>query len=212
LERGYLQLGASSTPGIYILPPMLARFRRSYPNLEVTFNLGNSREIVEEILKDRLDLGFIEGHENTAGVQVQPFLEDELVMIAPAGHPLMGKELIKPDDLEGETFIWREAGSGTREGMATLLEQIGIHPENALELGNCEGVKRAVAAGLGLSAVSRWAVEMEHSLGMLAILNGEGLSFQRSLYIITRKDRRLSAAALGFLAHLRKYDLLPSTE
>lgn len=204
LERGYLRLGASSTPGVYLLPQVLAGFRRRYPNLEVTLHLGNSQEIVQGILNDQIDLGFVEGYESTPGIQVQPFGEDELVLIAPADHPLLGKALVTPNDLAGETFIWREAGSGTREGMAVLLERIGIQPKNSLELRGCEGVKRAVGARLGLSVISRHAIEMELSLGILKILLGGGLSIRRRLHIITRKDRRSSVAALAFLVHVRE--------
>ena len=204
LERGYLRLGASSTPGVYILPSILAGFRKQYPGLEVTFHIGNSEEIVQGILKDQFDLGFVEGHENAPGIQVQPFLKDALVLIAPANHPKLEKEFATLNDLAGEFFIWGETGSGTREGMSALLGKVGIQPENSLELCGCEGVKRSVAAGLGLSAVSRLAIEMEISMGVLAILEGDGLSLPRSLHIITRKDRRPSAAGLAFLAYLRK--------
>ena len=204
LERGFLRLGASSTPGVYVLPSMLAGFRKQYPGLEVTFHIGNSQEIVQGILNNQFDLGFVEGYEHTPGIQVQPFIEDELVLIAPTDHPMMAIGAVTPADLAGETFIWRETGSGTREGMATLLKNIDIQLENALELRGCEGVKHAVAAGLGLSVVSRMAIEMEMSAGVLGVIRGEGLSLPRSLQIITRKDRRPSAAGLAFLAYSRK--------
>lgn len=212
LERGYLRMGASSTPGIYLLPSVLAGFQKLHPGLELTFQLGNSQEIVQGILDDQIDLGFVEGYENTPGIQVQPFLEDELVLIAPADHPFARMDSIAPAELAGETFIWREAGSGTRIGMSALLDKADIQPENSLELNGCEGVKRAVTVGLGLSVVSNLSIEMELSTGILAIIRGEGLSLSRSLSIITRKDRRPSAAALAFLAHTRKYDPLPSTD
>ena len=158
LERGYLRLGASSTLGIYVLPSVLAEFRELHPGLEVTFQLGNSREIVQEILNDQIDLGFVEGYENTPGIQVQPFFNDDLVLIVPPDHPLTEMEVVVPADLAGETFIWREAGSGTRAGMVILLEGAGIRPGDSLELGSCEGIKNIVAAGLGLSAVSSLSV------------------------------------------------------
>jgi DNA-binding transcriptional LysR family regulator len=162
-------------------------------------------------LNDQIDLGFVEGFEYTPGIQVQPYGEDQLVLTASADHPLLGKELIIPNDLAGETFIWREAGSGTREGMNQLLEEAGIHPIDSLELCGCEGVKRAVAAGLGLSVVSSLTIEIELSQGMLTILRGDGLSLKRSLHIINRKDRRFPVAASAFLAYVRKYAPLTST-
>ena len=212
LERGFLRLGASSTPGNYLLPASLVSFRRQHPNLELTFHLGNSQEIIQGVLRGEFDLGFVEGFETTAGIQVQTFSKDVLVLIASADHALAGMGRVSPADLEGETFIWREEGSGTREGMKRLLEEAHIYPSNSLELCGCEGVKRAVAAGLGLSVVSRHAVEMELSFGVLAVLSGEKLSLERSLYIVTRKDQHPSVTALAFLASLRKTDLAPTNE
>ncbi|MEW6716532.1 MAG: LysR family transcriptional regulator [Chloroflexota bacterium] len=204
LERGYLRLGASSTPGVYLLPPLLAGFRKQYPKLEIRLHLGNSQEIIQMVLSDQADLGIVEGYEMKPGLQVQPFEKDVLVLIAPANHPLAGKENISPADLMDETFIFREAGSGTREGMGEMLEKIGVAPENSLEICGCEGVKRVVAAGLGLSFVSQRAIELEVAQGMLVILEGQGLHAERTLSIVNHKDRRLSAAALAFLARLRK--------
>lgn len=156
------------------------------------------------MLKDRLDLGFVEGHENTPGIHVQPFTSDQLVLIAASGHPLAGKLNVEAADLQGETFIWREVGSGIRDVMAKLLDDVGIHPGYALELHSCEGVTRVVAAGLGLSVVSRHAIELELIQGLLVVLEGPGLNAQRALSIVTHKDRRPSAASLAFLTNLWK--------
>lgn len=204
LERGYLRLGASSTPGLYLLPPHLATFQARHPSLEVTLHLGNSQEIVAQVLANALDLGFVEGHTEAAGLQVQPFVTDELVFIAPAGHRLAGWEGLEPENLAEETFIWREGGSGTREAMEAMLERLGIRPAQSLELRGCEGVKRAVAAGLGISFVSRHAVELELAQGLLVMLEGPEFHANRELSIVSHKDVRPSAAALAFLAHLRK--------
>lgn len=204
LEQGYLRLGASSTPGLYLLPPHLASFRTRYPGLEVTLHLGNSREIVAQVLSNELDLGFVEGHADVAGIQVQSFVTDELVFIAPAGHRLGGHEELETQALTGEAFIWREEGSGTRDAMEAMLGQLGIQPVRALVMRGCEGVKRAVMAGLGISFVSRHAVELELAHGLLVVLEDPRLRADRELSIVSHKDVRPSAAALAFLAHLRK--------
>jgi DNA-binding transcriptional LysR family regulator len=204
LERGYLRLGASSTPGLYLLPSHLAGFRTRYPGLDVTLHLGNSREIVAQVLTNALDLGFVEGYVEVAGLQVRPFATDELVFVAPVGHRLAGQEVLEPQDLAVETFIWREEGSGTREAMEAKLTQLGIEPARSLELRGCEGVKRVVAAGLGISLVSRHAVELELAQGLLAVLEGPDLHATQELTVVSHKDVRPSAAALAFLAHLRK--------
>ena len=204
LERGYLRLGASSTPGLYILPLLVASFWKYHPGLEITLELGNSQEIVEKTLNNKLDLGFVEGYETAPGIQSQPLVPDKLVVIAAHVSPLAGKSRVSATDLEAETFIWREKGSGTREAMAHLLTTLGITPRGFLELYSCEGVKRGVAAGLGISLVSRRSIEQELTQKILAILEGSGLSAERVINIVAHKDVRPSAATLAFIAHIRK--------
>lgn len=119
--------------------------------------------------------------------------------------------ILREAELVGETFIWRETGSGTREGRTGLFEKQGIQQKNTLEISSCEGVKRAVAAGLGLSMVSRLAIELELAAGILAIIRGESLSSSRVIHIIHRKDRRPSIAALAFQAYLHKVQHLESS-
>lgn len=204
LERGYLRLGASSTPGLYILPPLIASFWKHHPGLEITLELGNSREIVEKILNNLLDLGFVEAYEMEPGIQSQPFVADELVFVAAHESPLAKKSWVSAPDLEAETLIWREKGSGTREAMANLLTALRVTPRGFLELHGCEGVKRGVAAGLGISLVSRRSVEGELAQGTLAILEEPGLSVERVINAAAHKDARPSAAALAFMAHIRK--------
>jgi DNA-binding transcriptional LysR family regulator len=204
LERGYLRLGASSTPGLYILPTLIANFWELYPGLEVTLNLGNSQEIVSKMLANQIDLGFVEGSEMTPGIQAQPLISDQLVWIVSPGSALAQKSQVDVSDLAQETAIWREAGSGTRQAMARFLASVGIKPRHSFVLQSCEGVKRAVAAGLGISLVSQRAIYQEVQLKTLMILKGSGLQESGQLIIISRKDLRPTAATLAFLAHVRK--------
>lgn len=204
LERGYLRLGASSTPGLYLLPEMIAAFNRRHPGLDVSLAIGNSGQVVDQVLAGKIDLGFAGGFVEAAGLQVQPFVNDELVLIAPVGHRLVGRADVPAGELAGETFVTRETGSGTCRAMEAMLEALGVKPQRALEMNGCEAVKRAVAAGLGLSFVSRYAIDLELEQRVLIVLQGPGLSLSRQLHIISRKDARLSPGALAFLALARK--------
>lgn len=204
LERGSLRLGASSTPGLYLLPEMMAAFSHRYPHLQVSLSISNSRQIVEEILSRKLDLGFVGGFVETTGLQVQPFAGDEIVLIAAKGHRLAERTNVSAEELAGEIFIVREAGSGTCRVGHDTLETLGIKPQRTLEMNGCEAVKRAVAAGLGLSFVSRYAIDLELAQGVLTVLRASGLTLPRQLYVVSRKDIRLSPAALAFLALVRK--------
>jgi DNA-binding transcriptional LysR family regulator len=204
LERGYLRLGASSTPGLYLLPPMVAGFQRRHPGLEIALHLANTQEVVGKVLGNEVDLGFVEAPVTTPGVQVQPYTRDVLVPIAAPDHPLTAVPRVKPEDLAQETLVLREEGSGTRQVLEEALARWGVRPHRVLVINGCEGVKRAVAAGLGISFVSHHAIELERVQGMVKVLAGEELRLERALLIVTHKDIRPSAAALAFLAYVRK--------
>ncbi len=204
LERGRLRLGASSTPGLYVLPQAIASFRQRYAGLEISLHIANTQRVVDEVLADALDLGFIGAEAMQPGIQIQPYLTDEVVLIVPPGHILARSRQVAREALEGETFIFRERGSGTRWVMEAILARLGVVPRRTMEVASCEGVKRAVAAGLGISFVSRRAIHLELAQGVLAVVDGPDLRMARQLYIISRKDVRLSTAALAFVAHVRK--------
>lgn len=203
LKRGYLRLGASSTPGIYLIPEAIARFRERYPGVEISLAISRSEEIAKGVLRDEFDLGFV-GASSEAPLQVQPFARDELLLIAPPAHPLSQGRAISASALEGETLILREAGSGSRSLVEGELRRLGLHLRKTFVLNSPEAIKRAVAAGLGLSFISRFAVVPELKRGELSTVPLKGLRLERSLDIISRKDVRLPVSALAFAALLQK--------
>ena len=204
LERGYLRLGASSAPGLYILPPLIASFWKKFPGLEITLELENSQAIASRILDDQVDLGFVRGYEMTPGIQAQPFLSDPLVWIASPSSPLADKDPVELTDLVQEKIIWREAGSGIRQAMEKFLSENGLTPSRSFELQSSEGTKKSVAAGLGVSLVSRRTIEQELHDRTLVILSGKGLEVSSHISIVSRKDLRPSTSMLAFTAHVRK--------
>src|SRR3990172_11350665 len=118
LERGRLHLGASTTPGCYLLPRVLAAFRARYPRLEVSLDIMRSQDVVGQVIRQDLDLGFV-GATFAADLHVQPYVEDELVLILRPGHPLASARAIPREVLEKETFVLRDVASGTRLSLAT---------------------------------------------------------------------------------------------
>jgi len=203
LERGRLHLGASSTPGNYLLPKALAAFQAKYPRLEVSLNIMASHDVVEQVLRQDLDLGFV-GATFSADLHVQPYVEDELILILRPGHPLASIRTIAPEALEKETFVLRDVASGTRTVAEAELKTRGITIRRLLELRSVEAVKQAVAEGLGISFISRHAVALEVRHKVLAVAADPRLRFRRPLVMISRKDARLSPSALAFAASVRK--------
>ena len=203
LQRGYLKLGASSTPGAYLLPQVVALFRERYPGIEVSLDIGNSQQIEEKVLRNELDVGVV-GARFLPELHVQPYARDVLVLVVAPGHPFAKRKAVMPQELEQETIILREAGSGTRRVLERELSRIGVTVRQTFELRGCEAVKRAVAAGLGVALVSGHAVALEVDCGILCAVAIEGMQLERDLSIVSHKDVRPSAAALAFLYLLRK--------
>jgi DNA-binding transcriptional LysR family regulator len=209
LKRGFLRLAASSTPGLYLLPEALARFGQRYPGIEVSLWLGNSGTVAQQVLQGAADLGFVGLCPELPGLRITPFAEDQIVLATPPGHRLTREVVFSQELLAGETLILREAGSGTRRVVEDGLAQLQARPGRVLEMAGCEGVKRGVAAGLGVGFASRRSLTLELAQGLLYISPIAEFTFLRQLVTLVRKDRRHTPAALAFLAALGK-DLLPA--
>ena len=204
LQRGYLRLGASTTLGLYLLPAVLARFQKKYPDLDTTLAIINSAEVTRRLLSGEFDLGFVGAAVDTAGLQIRPLVDDEIVLIVPARHALSKQRAFMPEMLSQETLIVREPGSATRQITEAHLAQLGITPKRIVEMTGCEGVKQSVAAGLGIAFISERAITLEVAQKLVAAPAILELHFARQLFVLTRKDARPSAAVLAFLALLGK--------
>ncbi len=202
LERGTLRVGASTTIATYLLPPLLGAFARRHPGVELRVASANTRDVVRSLTAYQLDVALVEGPVADARVVATPWREDELVVVASADHPLSAREEVEPRELEAERFLVREPGSGTREVAETALAERGIVPERTLELGSTEGIKRAVAAGLGVAVVSRATLEEPLALGTLRVVRVRGLVIRRTLTRLALAGRAPGTAARAFEALL----------
>lgn len=204
LQRGYLRLGASTTPGVYLLPNMLARFQKKYPDVDTTLAITNSAEVTRRVLSGEFDLGFVGAPTEAAGLHIRPLADDTIVLIAPTGHTLSKQQTLRPEIFDREVLIVREPGSATRQIAEAQLARLGLTPKRVVEMMGCEGVKQAVAAGLGIAFVSQRTITLELAQKLLTVSAIPELHFARQLFVLTRKDARPSAAALAFLALLGK--------
>lgn len=203
-RRGWLRLGASTTPGLYLLPDMVARFQRKYPDVETTLEIVGNTTVARSVLNAEIDVGFVDAPPSTPGLQVRPFARDEIALIVPDGHWLVRHPASWSDVLPKETLIAREADSGTRQIVDAQLTRLGIKPKRMMEIASCEGVKRAVAAGLGIAFLSRRAVTLEISHRLVCTSDIPELCFSRDLLLVTRKEARPSATILAFLSFIIK--------
>jgi len=203
LGRGALLVGASTTPGIYVLPSVIARFRSRYPGIDLKLSIANSRTIEERVRARELDLGVVGGHVLGAGERcVAAGLVDELVLIVPRAHPWAKLRDIRVEKLRDEPLLMREEGSATRYVTERALQQAGLRCKASMELDHTEAIKQAVMAGLGIALVSVHAIRGELATRRLAALSVRGLRLRRHFHVIHDEGRRLTSSAQAFLTLL----------
>ncbi len=206
LKRGSLVIGASTTPGIYVLPGIIAAFQQRYPGVTLSLRIDNSTLIEERIRGNEVDLGVVGGHALRLGEEcVAAGLLDELVLIVPARHRWARRREIQPAQLGDQRLLIREEGSATRQHTERALQHAGAHIKASIELGHTEAIKQAVMAGLGVAFVSIHAIRGELAAGRLRALRLHGLRIRRHFHIIHNEARTLSASARTFI------DLLKTT-
>jgi len=199
LERGKLRIGASTTPGMYLLPRVISRFKSLYPKIELQMTIKNTHDVEEAVLKNDFDLGFVGGHLVTGQVEVIPWYVDEILLVAPSGHPLATRKKVSPQDLAGERFVVREAGSATRSIIEKKLLELDVQALDSVELGNPEAVKQAVKSGLGIAFISKLAVETELKSKALVAIGSNIFASRREMKIVYRRESHLSRAVLALI-------------
>lgn len=203
--RGSADIAADTTSGIYVVPAALGAFHRARPTIGITLRVENRRGVLRRLTDRVCDLAVMADPPRDIDCDVSPFLLDRLVVIAALDHPLAGRPTIAPDDLTGERWLVREPGSGTRAATERFFARSGRPIAPAMELGSSGAIKHAVAAGLGVAVVSRWAIDLEITLGRLAILDVAGFPIERRWSIVNLRARHLSAAASEARAFLTDY-------
>jgi DNA-binding transcriptional LysR family regulator len=204
LQRGWLRVGATATLGLYLLPDLVARFQSKYSGIETTLAIDNSTTVARRVLNAEVDVGFVDAPLSMPGLQVRPFARDEITLIVPCGHWLASHPASWAQMLPKATLITREKESGTRQIVDAGLSRLGVKPKRLMEIPGCEGVKRAVAAGLGIAFLSRRATTLEVAQGIICQPEIPELCFHRGLYMVMRKEGRPSAGVLAFLSLVTK--------
>ncbi|OWP59073.1 LysR family transcriptional regulator [Bacillus velezensis] len=182
--KGKLKIAASFTIGEYILPPLLAKLHNEYPELNLDVMIGNTEEVSEAVRMLQADIGLIEGHTGKNELDIQPFMEDELCIAAPNGHPLAGRKNILAAELQNQAWVTREKGSGTREYLDHVLQSNGLRPKSMMTISSNQGVKEAVISGMGLSVLSKSVLQKDLLHGSISVLEIKGFSLKRKLSII----------------------------
>ncbi|MEE9138138.1 MAG: selenium metabolism-associated LysR family transcriptional regulator [candidate division NC10 bacterium] len=204
LQRGHLRISAASTIGTYMLPQPLGELKAQFPGIEISLAITNKARVVQQVLNHEVELGFVGPPVEPAELEREEYLLDELVLILAPTHRLAREESVGVAELAEEVFILREQGSGTREIMEEELGRVHVSLKKAMELGSTEAIKQAVAANLGVSIVSKFAISLEILQGRLAVARLPDLNLSRQLFVIHHGGRTLSPAAQEFGSLLRR--------
>jgi len=192
---GELLLGASTTIAQYVLPRLLGAFQNEYPKIHFSLRSGNTSDVVRYLINGKVALGLIEGPARERGVRTEPFMDDELVLIAP---PSSGSDRLAQSQFLAASLLVREQGSGSRHVVELALEKAGFKLKDfkkVMELDSTEAIKSAVEAGLGIGFVSRWAILKELQLGTLKIAEVKSVRASRHFTLISRTGPELQGPA-----------------
>ncbi|MFV0402259.1 MAG: LysR family transcriptional regulator [Oscillospiraceae bacterium] len=197
---GTLRLGSSITIGSRLLPGLIRRFSEGCPDVEVKARIGNSEEIEQLVLDNRVDFGLIEGLSHSPYLHSEIFLADELVLVCPPGHSWTAEgDGIRVEELAEERLLMRERGSGGRELLESILRLHDLEVEPAWESTSTQAIIGAVAEGLGVAVLPLLLVEQPLKEGRLQRVAIRDVSFQRNFVIIHHKNKYLTAFAKEFI-------------
>lgn len=203
---GRLAIGGSTIPGEYVLPPLIGRFREKFPQISVSLLIQDTQRVLDLLLEGRVELGVVGARLPHRSIEYIELMPDELVVVVPAGHPWHGRKVVALEELQQEPLIVREKGSGSRHALEGALRETGVELEEMHlvgEMASTQAIKQAVKAGMGLSIISKRAVEEECRHGLLWCVKIRDLKFTRHFYIAIHRERTRSPLCQAFLDFLR---------
>lgn len=203
---GPVRVGASTIPGEFIVPPLLASFLQEYHKVRFSLEISDTDQIINWLDDRKVDFGIIGSLPEDRQLQSWQLAEDELLLTVLPDHPWAGQEIM-PEQLGDYPFISREVGSGTRSTYEKALRQVGFDPDCLYTVftgGSTSSVLTAVLAGMGYAFCSRWALDSCVAQGRLATAAVTGLSMKRWFYIVADPNQFRTLAAEKLLRFLRR--------
>jgi DNA-binding transcriptional LysR family regulator len=203
--RGELALGASTGPGGTVVPVLLGEFQREHPDLSIALSISDTNHVIDQVAERALELGIVGAAPRHRGVVFEPFFRDEVILVVPPGHPFAGKE-VSVQELRNESLILMQEGAGVRQVIEDELRRGPVRLRDLdvrLELGLQESVKSAVAAGFGVTFISRSGVEAELAAGTLETARVKGLEPAREISLVRPAGRSPSRAVEAFVEFAR---------
>lgn len=203
IRRGKLSAGCSRVPSATLVPLAVARFKRQYPEAEISIKTGRSHEVEQWLLDNEVDLGVIEGDPISGLIKKEPWYADEVVLALARSSPLAKKRRLPLNEILEEPFLLQAPGI-----RPTFIERViaekGMKIKKPVTVGSREAVKAALVAGYGVALLPQSVVETEVRAGLLKTKKVPELAVRYPVNIVVRKDKQLSNSSLAFLEILRK--------
>lgn len=184
LASGTLRIAAD---GPYLVVALLGKFQRQHPNIEISLRFGNSKSVLEKVFSLQADVAILPDVSEDERLHIVPHKNDRLMCIVERGHAFSRRRSIRMEEFSGQRMILREPGSHTRTLIDHAFKQANIHPDNSLVIGSREGVREAVACGLGIGVVSESEVGQDRRIHALSI---RGAELKVTEYFVCLKESR----------------------
>jgi len=207
LMKGTLTLGASTIPGEYLMPSLLAEFKGLHPAIDIDLHISDTQGVITKVLAHEVEIGFVGTRNKSDKLMFKSLATDKLVLIASADSTWLHQDTLTVEQLKGIPFILRESGSGTGTTVKQKLLEKGIKEEElnvVMRLGSTAAVKRAVESGAGVSFVSEKAIENEIKLGTIKVVPVVDLELDREFFTVFERHKSHSPAADALLQFLDK--------
>jgi DNA-binding transcriptional LysR family regulator len=204
--RGRLEIGCSTGPGATVLPLLLCQFQEANPEVSISLSVNDTQHVIDLVADREIELGVVGAATRHRGVSFEPFFRDEVALAVPPKHRFAGKT-VGLDELRAETLILMQEGAGVRQMIEDELRRAGLRVRDLdvrLELGLQESVKAAVAAGHGVTFISRSSMEPELAAGSLAAARVTGLDPSREISLVRSTGRTPSRVADAFVEFARE--------
>ena len=208
--EGKVDIAVSSGPGQYMLPALMKGFHEKYSNASFSIFQMDSKEVIEAVLDKTIELGIAGTYIESSKLEYQHLTDDRLVLITPnnAKYQAIPSGTIPFSYIEGEAFIFRESGSGTRQEFEKKLKENG-YGQKSLKIiaymNNLDAIKHSVSLGLGVAIVSAISVKDYIDFGLVKAFSIEGIDMMRSFYIVNHKNRPISPINAAFLEYVKSY-------
>jgi LysR family transcriptional regulator, transcriptional activator of the cysJI operon len=210
IEAGTLHIGASTTVAQTILPKLLALFKKTYPAISFTFTQGNTDNITQQVLAEKIDIAIVEGAAHYPQIAYAPFAKDEIVLVTRANNQLSKKTEISPKALLNIPLVLREAGSGTLDVIFNALAKVQINPKDLqieIQLESSIAIKQYLLYSETATFLSIQSVVSELKYNELTIIDIKGLQIFRTFEFIQLQGKYTKLTELFKRFCLSNYNL-----